>query len=63
MSRSRPLQLIIALEPEAAGLYCASKKMHEFVEDPSMTAGDNQLMEAGVEFLVMDAGGKEFSFE
>ena len=58
MSRSKPLQLIVALEPEAAGLYCSMKKMQEFVEDPALTTGDNQMMESGVEFVVMDAGGK-----
>ena len=59
MKRSKPLQLIIALEPEAAGLYCATMKMQDFVENPAHSKEENKLSEEGTQFLVADCGGKQ----
>ncbi|ELU08606.1 hypothetical protein CAPTEDRAFT_151163 [Capitella teleta] len=56
-SRSRPKQLIIALEPEVAGLYCASKDMDQFVQTSTTPRSKSQALGVGAEYLVMDCGG------
>ncbi|ELU17210.1 hypothetical protein CAPTEDRAFT_133364 [Capitella teleta] len=49
---NKPMQLIIALEPEVAGLYAASKDMAHFAS----TSRSSTLI-TGVHYIVMDCGG------
>ena len=55
MSDVNSKQLVISLEPEAAGLYCRGLEINEFMEEPR---DSNVRMDPGVEYLVIDAGGK-----
>jgi hypothetical protein len=49
-------KLYIALEPEVAGLYCSSQAKTKFLA-ASMANLQRELVD-GVEYLVMDCGGK-----
>ena len=48
-------QLLIALEPEAASLYCRQLSISEFVE---RSRGSEIRMGSGTKYIVIDAGGK-----
>ena len=49
-------QLVIALEPEAASLYCRNLDVNQFLER-SRTA--DIKLNAGTKYLVIDAGGQK----
>ena len=46
-------QLVIALEPEAASLYCRRLNIVSFIEDETVDG-----FPEGTKYLVIDAGGK-----
>lgn len=46
-------QLILALEPEAASIYCKSLPAENFEEDTNTT----NTFKPGSKYLVLDAGG------
>ena len=48
-------QLVIALEPEAASIYCRSLDVNQFIE-PSGQQSSPSFRE-GTKYLVIDAGG------
>ena len=49
---------MIALEPEAASLFCRDKKLSEFVtERGSSSSFENNLAEPGTHYMVVDIGG------
>jgi len=50
-------QLIIALEPEAAAVYCRQRKLREFVEEKGEETVMNSLVPAKTQYLVIDNGG------
>ena len=54
-----PEQLLIALEPEAASVYCREKKIREFVsesEQDNATVSD-VLVRPNIQYMVVDIGG------
>jgi len=55
-------QLIIALEPEAAAVYCRQRKLREFVEEKGEETVKNSLVPAKTQYLVIDNGGKSDNF-
>jgi hypothetical protein len=58
-SEKHPEQLIIALEPEAAGVYCAAQSQNQVLHSSTKTKSELQLaFEGGKEYLVLDCGGK-----
>jgi len=50
-------QLIIALEPEAAAVYCRQRKLREFVEEKGEETVKDSLVPANTQYLVIDNGG------
>ena len=54
-------QLIIALEPEAAAVYCRQRKMREFVEQKGEQRVKDALVLEKTQYLVIDNGGKQNS--
>lgn len=52
-----PSQLIIALEPEAAAVYCRQRKLREFVEGKGEEKVKDCLIPAKTQYLVIDNGG------
>lgn len=55
---SNSSQLIIALEPEAAAVYCRQSKMREFVEGKGEEIVKDTLAPVKTQYLVIDNGGK-----
>ena len=55
-------QLLIALEPEAAAVYCRQRKLREFVEEKGEETVMNSLVPAKTQYLVIDNGGKSQNF-
>lgn len=51
-------QLIIALEPEAAAVYCRQRKLREFVEGKGEETVKETLVPVKTQYLVIDNGGK-----
>lgn len=56
-SSSDPKQLIIALEPEAAAVYCRQRKLREFVEGKGEETVKEALVPTNTQYLVIDNGG------
>jgi len=60
-SPSNPEQILTALEPEAASVYCRERKMREFVtesgNDDSLVA--ETLARPETQYVVIDSGGIE----
>ncbi|ELU03485.1 hypothetical protein CAPTEDRAFT_43069, partial [Capitella teleta] len=54
---NRPMQLIIALEPEVAGLYVVSKYQTRFVQTSRISKRETDAFRLGDEYVVMDCGG------
>lgn len=58
-SPSNPEQIVIALEPEAASVYCREREMREFVTE----SGNNDALVADIlahtakHYVVIDIGG------
>lgn len=50
-------QVIIALEPEAAAVYCRQRKLREFVEGNGDQVVKDTLVPAKTQYLVIDNGG------
>ncbi|KAM9808701.1 heat shock 70 kDa protein 12A isoform 13-T13 [Syngnathus typhle] len=64
--RDNPEQLIIALEPEAASIYCRKLRLHQMVDLNNQTAAPNgcsltdnvdSTMSQGDRYVVVDCGG------
>lgn len=58
VSSKNSSQLIIALEPEAAAVYCRQRKLREFVEEKGEEVVKDTLVPAKTQYLVIDNGGK-----
>ena len=52
-------QIIIALEPEAASLYCRSLKMKDFYGQKGPTFVKDSHARDGSQYLVADIGGED----
>ena len=55
-------QLFIALEPEAAAVYCRQRKLREFVEKKGEEIVKDSLVPIKTRYLVIDNGGKSSYF-
>lgn len=58
---NNPGQLIIALEPEAAAVYCRQRKMREFVEGKGEDIAKDAIVPVKTQYLVIDNGGEQNS--
>lgn len=59
-SPSNPEQVLIALEPEAASVYCRRRKIREFVAESGSddaSVGDTLAL-PDTQYVVIDIGGK-----
>lgn len=54
---------MIALEPEAAAVYCRQRKLREFVEGKGDEIVKDILVPARTQYLVIDNGGKKLIIE
>lgn len=52
-----PEQLLIALEPEAASVYCREKKMRDFTSERGDASVSDVFARPGSRYLVIDIGG------
>ena len=57
MSRDRPEQLVIALEPEAAAIYCTERKMDAIQSERLDVSVDGLLSQLNAQYMVVDIGG------
>ncbi|XP_078695282.1 heat shock 70 kDa protein 12A-like [Branchiostoma floridae x Branchiostoma belcheri] len=57
LSRENPDQLIIALEPEAASLWCRQQKLVEFAEEKGEALVKAVVARSGTSYIVVDCGG------
>lgn len=51
-------QLIIALEPEAAAIFCQEKSMSDFQAETGSSSVDWILSQLNTHYIVVDIGGK-----
>ena len=51
-------QLMIALEPEAAAIFCKEKNMNDFLEESGNRSLDGVLSQTDTHYIVVDIGGK-----
>lgn len=58
-SSDDPEQLLIALEPEAASVYCREKKMRDFSSERGDASVSDVFARPGSRYLVIDIGGNE----
>lgn len=56
-SSDDPEQLLIALEPEAASVYCREKKMRDFTSERGDASVSDVFARPGARYLVIDIGG------
>ncbi|XP_078592854.1 heat shock 70 kDa protein 12A-like [Branchiostoma floridae x Branchiostoma japonicum] len=57
LSPENPDQLIIALEPEAASLWCRQLKLVEFAEEKGEALVRDAIARKGTKYIVVDCGG------
>lgn len=55
--RDHPDQLIIALEPEAAALFCTEKKMDAILSERLHVSVSGLLSQPNAQYMVVDIGG------
>ena len=58
-SPENPDQLMIALEPEAAAIFCQEKKMSDFHSETGTKSVDGILSQPNSHYMVVDIGGNE----
>lgn len=51
-------QLMIALEPEAAAIFCKEKNMNDFLEESGCRSLDGVLSQINTHYVVVDIGGE-----
>ena len=59
MSRDRPEQLVIALEPEAAAIFCQEKNVSDFHAETGSRSVDGILSQLNTHYIVVDIGGNK----
>ena len=57
MSRDNPEQLIIALEPEAAAIFCTERKIDAIQSERLNVPVDGLLSQLNAQYMVVDIGG------
>ena len=58
-SPENPDQLMIALEPEAAAIFCQEKKMSDFHSETGTKSVDGILSQPNSHYMVVDIGGNK----
>ena len=56
-------QLIIALEPEAAAIFCGERKMRDFADEKGDANVSDVFARTGSRYVMMDIGGEFFFFD
>ena len=56
-------QLIIALEPEAAAIFCQEKNMSDFQAQTGIRSVDGILSQPNTHYIVVDIGGKMYPYK
>lgn len=56
-SMTNPGQLIIALEPETAALFCMERKMNHIEIERGSNVDDAVLLQPHTQYMVVDIGG------
>ena len=51
-------QLMFALEPEAAAIFCKEKNINDFLEESGNRSLDGVLSQTDTHYIVVDIGGK-----
>ena len=59
-SAENPEQIVIALEPESASVYCREKKMRDFTNERGDAGVSDLFARPGAKYLVIDIGGNEY---
>ena len=62
-SSDKPEQIIIALEPEAAAIFCLEKKMDAFKTETGTGSVYGMLAQPNTHYMVVDIGGKLMTFD
>ncbi len=57
MSRDNPEQLVIALEPEAAAIFCTERKIDAIQSERLDVSVDGLLSQINAQYMVVDIGG------
>lgn len=57
MARDRADQLVIALEPEAAAIFCTERKMDAIQSERLNVSVDGLLSQLNAQYMVVDIGG------
>jgi len=57
VSRDRADQLVIALEPEAAAIFCTERKMDAIQSERLNVSVDGLLSQLNAQYMVVDIGG------
>lgn len=57
-STENPDQLLIALEPEAAAIFCKEKNLSDFCSETGTRSVDGILSQPQTHYMVVDIGGK-----
>ena len=60
VSREHPEQLKIALEPEAAALFCTMRKIDAIQSERLSASVDGLLTRPNAQYMVADIGGNKF---
>ena len=53
-------QLMIALEPEAAAIFCQEKNLSDFQEETGTRSAEGILSQPNTHYIVVDIGGNFF---
>ena len=53
-----PKQLIIALEPEAAAIFCMERKVSHLENELGREIKDEEISQPNTEYMVVDIGGE-----
>ena len=62
-SSDKPEQIMIALEPEAAAIFCLEKKMEAFQSETGTGSVYRVLAQPNTHYMVVDIGGKLLTFD
>lgn len=54
-------QLIVALEPETAAIFCKERKIRDFIDQTGDASVSDVLVRPGLRYVMMDIGGTVYS--
>ena len=62
-SANKGEQLIIALEPEAAAIFCQERNMSDFEAETGSRSAEGVLSQPNTHYIVVDIGGKLYFYK